>query len=229
MSKSKKSKSFVVGGEPYTEEELLEMIHYYKINHKLIIPPNSSLTNIEDVDTIILNKLPNLSTMNINRYNKSLVSNICNEKLKSIHKEFGTDYELAYKEARKYGNKYQVKTLLECGKVKPYHPKNIKFGSIPLDKLLKYKNRDMLTFNERFEVRDYPFVYTGDHIIIHMADIYSDIDVPTIKLYVDGGIGESGILYTIAQNVPEDYFIYGDHLLLESLYLHKGIYYLSLS
>lgn len=226
--KTYKVKSFVVGGEPYTEDELLEMIHYYKINHKPIIPPNSSLTSVEDVDKIILNQLPNLSTMKINRYNKSLVSNICNEKLKNIHKEFGTDYEEAYKEARKYANKYQVKALLECGKVKPYQPKKIKFGSIELHKLLKYRNRDRLTFDERFDVRDYPFVYTGDHMIIHMEDMYNQ-DAPTIKLYVDGGIGKSDILYTIAQNLPEDLSVYGDHMLLQSLYLHNGIYYLSLS
>lgn len=194
-------KIYLIDNESYTEDDLITMIKYYKSTRKPVYE-NHSLTNIE-VDNI-LNKLP---------------------ELKSIHMEYGTNYEQAYQKALKYGNKYRIKSLIKWGKVSDYKPTKIKFCSIGLDKLLKYSKKSEFDFLEKIEERGYPFVYTGRKMNIHLSE--KPDDLPTISIDVDGGISRGDILYHIAKNLPA--LNYYNHLLLEGLYMENDIYYLSLS
>ena len=52
------SKINLIDNESYTEDDLITMIKYYKSIHELVYE-NHSLTNIEDVDNIILKNCQN--------------------------------------------------------------------------------------------------------------------------------------------------------------------------
>lgn len=219
--------------------EQLENVKYTKnVNTSLTeakcpsVSVGPSLTGIKDVDLLLLKTLPSdkLHKMNINKYNKSLIDEICNDKLKALKI---TNYQNAYHVALEKGKKEIIKTLLECGKVKPLIPKNLEidlpYGESTLYDLELYKHKSLKQFAKKFEYNaKYPIIYTGSKLTIHLND-HDDTDAPTITIESPGGLSAAEILYHIAHNLPEDISdIYGDHVYWEGIYNKNGVYYLSL-